>query len=114
MKRTDTFIIDIHAGNTDICAAVRITRWIPGVAWSDFTKLQKSEFTVWYDDQILTDVAIIFTLRERGFRGVVIASFPSSPLVELSRPFIRKAKKFRASYECHCRAQLLPCPVCEV
>jgi hypothetical protein len=40
MKRTDLFTIDTRTGNTDICAVIRMVRWLPGVVWSDLANLE--------------------------------------------------------------------------
>jgi hypothetical protein len=68
MKRTGLFTIDTHASNADICAAIRIVRWLPGVIWCDlagpetgikhkpkiYATSRPAEFTVRYDGQITT------------------------------------------------------------
>jgi hypothetical protein len=109
MRRTDTITIDTRAGNDDICAAVRITRWLPGVVWSDLIQFRTGKFTVKYEDQIITGTDIILTLQKRGYRCVVTAAFPLPQLYELHHPLIGPYKQFMTSYKCYCQTKLLPC-----
>lgn len=109
MKRTDTFAIDTRAGSGDISAAVRITRWLPGVIWSDLAKSRPAQFTVRYDDQTTSAAAIVSALKERDCHCVIIAVIPIPLFSQMHRPLVRLARQFRASPNCCCRAQLLSC-----
>jgi hypothetical protein len=112
MERIGTFAIATHAANADICAAVRLTRWLPGVIWSDIAKSHIAIFTVRYDDKKTTRETIITVLQEKGYRCVILTAFSLSLLPTLHCPFIRLARHFRLSQECRYRVQLQPCPVC--
>jgi phosphoserine phosphatase len=114
MKRTDTFAIDARAGNGDICAAVRVTRWLPGVIWSGLAKSRTAQFTIRYDDRTTSAAAIVAALGKRGYCCAVITALPASLLSNMRCLPIKQARQFRTSHECYCRAQLLPCPVCGV
>jgi hypothetical protein len=108
MKITERIIIDTCSGNADICAAVRITRWLPGVVWSDLTQFKTDKFTVKYEDQIITDTIIILALQKRGCCSTVATDFQLSQLCEFDHPFIRSGRQFMAHYKNCCQTQLLP------